>query len=124
VRERVLASGKREVRAYYDRLRRESRVLARFTPYDEGADPVPFSFDLSYNYYPPEYHRPGPAATIYRLRDCKQAYGAPPIRIPETHEPPPDTPEEEVRWRPRSALVGGSAGWRRARPASRPAASG
>jgi hypothetical protein len=97
VRERTLESGDRAVRAYYDRLDRESRVLARFTPYDEGADPVPFSFDLSYNNYPPEYHRPGPAATVYRLRDCKQGYGAPPVRIPEGDIPPSNaTPQDDV----------------------------
>jgi Dolichyl-phosphate-mannose-protein mannosyltransferase len=96
VRERALGSGDPDVRAYYDRLDRESNVLARFSPYDRGGDPVPFSFDLSYNYYPPDYHRPGPTATLYRLRDCKQAYGAPVIRIPKAREIPPGTPEEET----------------------------
>jgi Dolichyl-phosphate-mannose-protein mannosyltransferase len=96
VRERALGSGDADVRAYYDRLERESDVLARFSPYDKGADPVPFSFDLSYNYYPPEYHRPGPAAAVHRLRNCRQAYGPPPIPIPKPREAPPETPEEET----------------------------
>ncbi len=60
VQDRALQTGDRDARAYYARLARESRVVKTFSPYDAGADPVPFSFDLSYNYYPPEYHRPGP----------------------------------------------------------------
>jgi hypothetical protein len=78
-----------DARAYYDRLERESRLLRTFSPYDDGADPVPFSFDLSYNYYPPEYERPGPTVRVYRLDNCRQAYGAPLIRIPRAKEPPP-----------------------------------
>jgi dolichyl-phosphate-mannose-protein mannosyltransferase len=78
-----------EARAYYERLERESELLRIFSPYDEGEDPVPFNFDLSYNYYPPEYERPGPTARLYRLDDCVQAYGPPLIRIPKAKEPPP-----------------------------------
>jgi hypothetical protein len=78
-----------QARAYYERLERESQLLRVFSPYDEGAEPVPFNFDLSYNYYPPEYHRPGPTVRIYRLDDCEQAYGPPLIRIPKAKEPPP-----------------------------------
>ena len=73
VEDRALQTGDRNARAYYDRLDRESRVVKTFSPYDKGADPVPFSFDLSYNYYPPEYHRPGPTVRIHRLSDCRQA---------------------------------------------------
>jgi hypothetical protein len=64
-------------------------VVKTFSPYDKGADPVPFSFDLSYNYYPPEYHRPGPTVQIRRLNDCRQATGPPIIRIPRAREPAP-----------------------------------
>jgi Dolichyl-phosphate-mannose-protein mannosyltransferase len=78
-----------EARAYYDRLEDEARLLRTFSPYDDGADPVPFNFDLSYNYYPPEYERPGPTVRIYELDDCEQAYGPPLIRIPRAKEPPP-----------------------------------
>jgi hypothetical protein len=78
-----------EARAYYRRLEREAKLLREFSPYDEGADPVPFSFDLSYNYYPPEYERPGPTVRIYQLDDCEQAYGAPLIRVPQAREPEP-----------------------------------
>jgi hypothetical protein len=78
-----------EARAYYERLERESELLRTFSPYDDGAKPVPFSFDLSYNYYPPEYERPGPTVRIYELDDCEQAYGPPLIRIPRAKEPEP-----------------------------------
>jgi hypothetical protein len=89
VRDRALQTGDRDARAYYDRLARESRVVKTFSPYDQGADPVPFSFDLSYNYYPPEYHRPGPTVQIHRLDRCRQATGPPLIRIPRAREPAP-----------------------------------
>jgi hypothetical protein len=89
VEDRALQTGDRNARAYYERLERESRVVKTFSPYDEGADPVPFSFDLSYNYYPPEYHRPGPTVRIHRLTNCRQATGPPIIRIPRAREPAP-----------------------------------
>ena len=89
VRERALGSGDPHARAYYDRLDRESTVVREFSPYDDGADPVPFSFDLSYNSYPPEYERPGPTVRVHRLDRCRQAYGPPVIRIPKATEPEP-----------------------------------
>jgi hypothetical protein len=89
VRDRALQTGDPEARAYYQRLDDESRLLREFSPYDDGAEPVPFNFDLSYNYYPPEYHRPGPTVRIYRLDDCEQASGPPVIRIPQAKEPAP-----------------------------------
>jgi Dolichyl-phosphate-mannose-protein mannosyltransferase len=89
VQDRALQTGDTDARAYYDRLARESRVVKTFSPYDDGADPVPFSFDLSYNYYPPEYHRPGPTVRIHRLDDCRQATGPPIIRVPRAREPAP-----------------------------------
>ena len=87
VRER--AESDPRARAYYDRLERESTLVREFSPYDDGAEPVPFDFDLSYNYYPPQYERPGPTVRIYRLDDCEQAYGPPLIRIPKAVEPEP-----------------------------------
>ena len=89
VRDRALQTGDPEARAYYERLESESRLVREFSPYDEGAEPVPFNFDLSYNYYPPEYHRPGPTVRVYRLDDCEQASGPPVIRIPQAREPTP-----------------------------------
>jgi Dolichyl-phosphate-mannose-protein mannosyltransferase len=78
-----------QARAYYKRLERESRLLREFSPYRDGADPVAFDFDLSYNLYPPAYERPGPTVRVYRLDDCEQAYGPPLIRIPKAREPKP-----------------------------------
>jgi hypothetical protein len=78
-----------QARAYYKRLERESRLLREFSPYRDGADPVPFDFDLSYNLYPSAYERPGPTVRVYRLDDCEQAYGPPLIRIPKAREPKP-----------------------------------
>ena len=89
VHDRALETGDPDARAYYERLDRESRVVKTFSPYDEGADPVPFNFDLSFNYYPPEYHRPGPTVQIRRLDDCRQATGPPIVRIPRAREPAP-----------------------------------
>jgi hypothetical protein len=96
VRERALDTGDPDVRAYYDRLERDSDVLRRFSPYDRGAKPVPFHFDLSFNYYPTAYHRPGPVATVYRLRNCHQRYGPPAVRIPKARELPGHIPTDEV----------------------------
>jgi dolichyl-phosphate-mannose-protein mannosyltransferase len=89
VRDRALETGDRRARAYYARLEREADLVKEFSPYKQGADPVPFSFDLSYNYYPGAYERPGPTVRIYRLHDCEQAYGPPLIRIPKAVEPEP-----------------------------------
>jgi len=76
-------------RAYYARLERESTLVREFSPYDRGADPVPFNFDLSYNYYPTAYERPGPTVRLYRLHDCEQGYGPSLIRVPKAKEPAP-----------------------------------
>jgi hypothetical protein len=102
-RERALETGEPRARAYYRRLEREARLLREFSPYSRGEGPVPFSFDLSYNYYPSAYERPGPVVRIYRLRDCRQRYGPPVIPLPRAKEPPPfqppaeeGLPEEEV----------------------------
>ena len=89
VRERALETGRPEVRAYYERLDRESEVIREFSPYDDPQDEVPFSFDLSFNYYPPEYERPGPVVRIHRLRDCEQRYGPSLIQVPKPRELPP-----------------------------------
>jgi hypothetical protein len=92
VRERTTVLGDAAVDGYYRRLERESAVERRFSPYDKGAKPQPFNFDLSFNYYPSAYHRPGPVATVYRLKNCHQAYGAPVIQIPRARELAPFAP--------------------------------
>ena len=94
VRERTGVLGEGAVDAYYRRLEREADVVRRFSPFDEGAEPEPFHFDLSFNYYPRAYNRPGPMATVYRLRDCRQAYGAPVIQIPRARELEPFAPRK------------------------------
>jgi hypothetical protein len=95
VRERTTVLGSKAVDDYYRRLARESVVVRRFTPYDRGARPEPFNFDLSFNYYPTAYNRPGPVATVHRLRNCRQAYGAPVIQIPRARELPPFAPRRD-----------------------------
>jgi Dolichyl-phosphate-mannose-protein mannosyltransferase len=100
VRERALETGDPRVRAYYRRLERESRLLREFSPYDPGEGPVPFSFDLSYNYYPTEYDRPGPTVRIYRLGRCEQRSGPPVIPIPRARELPPFTPRDDGQGAP------------------------
>jgi hypothetical protein len=55
---------------YYAALRARSDVVARFSPYEDGARPVPFSFDDSFNARPLAYKRPGPQIVIYRVRGC------------------------------------------------------
>src|SRR3954447_7964347 len=53
--------------AYYDRLEHEGRRVLYISPYDPGRKPVPLHFDVSYNYSPPGYNRPGPEVKLYRL---------------------------------------------------------
>ena len=90
VRERALGSGA-PARAPTTSASSASRTIVReFSPYDEGADPVPFDFDLSYNLYPPEYERPGPdrcASTA--CDDCEPGHRVrPSVReLPRAKEP-------------------------------------
>jgi hypothetical protein len=65
--------------AYYRRIEREGDLIGRWSPYDRGAKPVEFDFDLSYNYYPRAFARPGPEIKLYQLRDCRERYG----KVPE-----------------------------------------
>jgi len=61
--------------AYYDRIERESTQIFHASPYKKGAKPPKFHFDLSYNYYPTAFKRPGPDVRIYRLSRCGQRTG-------------------------------------------------
>jgi hypothetical protein len=54
--------------AYYRKLERESRLAYEASPYAAGKGPVEFNFDWSFDYYPRDYHRPGPVMTVYRLK--------------------------------------------------------
>ena len=65
---------------YYAELRRRADIVHRVSPYDDGAQPVPFSFDSSFNYRPLAYARPGPELVVYRLRDGACATSAAPDR--------------------------------------------
>ncbi len=64
--------------AYYRALERRSDVVFQASPFREGADPVPFNFDWSFDYYPLAYAQPGPEMTIYRLKGgaCSPNSGA------------------------------------------------
>jgi hypothetical protein len=76
--------------AYYKALEQQSKQVLHVSPYKRGAKPVKFSFDLSYNYYPTAFARPGPEIWIYRLNNCKQGYGGVPVGIgtPKTGNAP------------------------------------
>jgi hypothetical protein len=52
---------------YFKALDAQAEKVASFSPMKNGK-PVPkFNFDISYNYYPLGYNRPGPQIDIYRL---------------------------------------------------------
>jgi hypothetical protein len=57
---------------YYRALHQRAEIVHEDSPYRRGGDPVDFSFDWSFDFYPLAYHRPGPVMTVYRLRggDC------------------------------------------------------
>jgi hypothetical protein len=76
--------------AYYKALGQQSKLLLHVSPYKRGAKPVKFNFDLSYNYYPTAFDRPGPEIWLYRLNNCKQGYGGVPVGIgtPKTGNAP------------------------------------
>jgi 4-amino-4-deoxy-L-arabinose transferase-like glycosyltransferase len=54
--------------AYYRELERRADLVFQATPFRHGAEPVPFSFDFSFNFYPLAYERPGPVMQVWRLR--------------------------------------------------------
>jgi hypothetical protein len=66
--------------AYYQRLERESKLLFHASPFKPGRKPVPLNFDLSYNYYPTAYYRPGGIVDVYRLDNCTEQTGSVPLR--------------------------------------------
>jgi hypothetical protein len=53
--------------AYYAALAERSKLMYHVNPFSRGAHPVPFSFDWSIDYYPRQYHLPGPEMSVYRL---------------------------------------------------------
>jgi hypothetical protein len=56
--------------AYYAALAQRSRLAYHVSPFAKGANPVPFSFDWSIDYYPRQYHLAGPELSVYRLKGC------------------------------------------------------
>jgi len=56
---------------YYQRLNRESDQTRLFDPWRSGADRPGFNFDMSFNYYPTAFVRPGPFIEVHHLRGCK-----------------------------------------------------
>jgi hypothetical protein len=59
--------------AFYRKLERESRLAYEASPYARGKGPVKFNFDWTFDYYPLDYHRPGPVMSIYRLTNDRCA---------------------------------------------------
>jgi Dolichyl-phosphate-mannose-protein mannosyltransferase len=57
--------------AYYAALANRARLVYHVSPFSTGSNPVPFSFDWSIDYYPRQYHRPGPEMSVYRLSGGK-----------------------------------------------------
>jgi hypothetical protein len=68
--DRGLNAGLANARAYYARLAAESAPPVVFSPYRFGAKPVHFNFDLSYDFLPRSYARPGPLMQLYHLNGC------------------------------------------------------
>ncbi|MBJ7459261.1 MAG: hypothetical protein JHD02_08755, partial [Thermoleophilaceae bacterium] len=57
--------------AYYKALDQRAEKVASFSPMKDGESVPRFNFDISYNYYPMGYQRPGPEINIYRLSGGK-----------------------------------------------------
>jgi hypothetical protein len=58
---------------YYAALRRQSDIVYHASPFgspNEGPQ-HPFQFDLSFDYEPLNFDRPGPVVTVYKLHDCR-----------------------------------------------------
>jgi hypothetical protein len=72
-KERGLSEGLPNARAYYRRLDAAADEPAVFSPYLAGSDQPGFNFDLSFNYLPSAYARPGPLIEVYRLDRCSRA---------------------------------------------------
>jgi hypothetical protein len=54
--------------AYYRELERRAQKVYVASPYREGSDGVDFNFDWSFDFYPLDYHRPGPLMQVFRLK--------------------------------------------------------
>ncbi|MGI8779183.1 MAG: ArnT family glycosyltransferase [Solirubrobacteraceae bacterium] len=74
-KDRGLKAGLRSSRTYYRALDAASAATVTFSPYAEGAEPVRFSYDKSFNYQPRAFEWPGPVVEIHRLRGCTPRVG-------------------------------------------------
>jgi len=61
--------------AYYAELANRAQLVYHVSPFGSGLRPVPFGFDWSIDYFPRQYHRPGPEMSVYRLRGGKCGSG-------------------------------------------------
>jgi hypothetical protein len=68
--DRGLAAGLSGAEAYYRGLAAESELVFRASPFATDGTPVDFSYDFSFNYYPPAHRRPGPVIELRRLYGC------------------------------------------------------
>jgi len=91
------AKGVKSAIAYYNKLDRDAETVATFSPMKPGHKLPEFNYDISYDFYPLGYERPGPEVKIYRLRNGWCANQA--ILRGETglHKPMPkvDPPQDE-----------------------------
>lgn len=55
---------------YYKRLNRESDRTQLFNPWRTGVDRPGFNFDMSFDWYPTAFIRPGPLVEVHHLRNC------------------------------------------------------
>jgi hypothetical protein len=69
-RDRGASANLKNASAYYSALAAASAPPITFSPYRFGAKPVSFNFDLSYDFLPRAYWRPGPLLQLYRLNGC------------------------------------------------------
>jgi hypothetical protein len=64
--------------AYYTQLAERADRAFYISPFAPGADPIPFSFDWSIDYYPRQFRLPGPELSVYHLRGCPSSRPATP----------------------------------------------
>lgn len=68
--DRGIAARLTDAAAYYTALAAESELVLRASPFADESTPTEFSYDFSFNYYPPAHLRPGPVIELHRLRGC------------------------------------------------------
>jgi hypothetical protein len=56
---------------YYAALATRAKLMYHMSPFQTRVHSVPFSFDWSIDYYPRQYHYPGPEMSVYHLNGGK-----------------------------------------------------